>query len=104
MALKRAPSDQVARVLSVAHNTTTVYRQNHAVRIDKTLLLWVLLGLRAGCRLRTWAIRTSVTHICGRDETWPWVKELANAFVKLRAAIPGPVGSRCLTRKQTFRA
>jgi hypothetical protein len=22
------------------------------------------------------------------DETWPWVDELANAFVKLRAAIP----------------
>jgi hypothetical protein len=22
------------------------------------------------------------------DKTWPWVDELANAFVKLRAAIP----------------
>lgn len=22
------------------------------------------------------------------DETWPWVDDLANAFVKLRAAIP----------------
>ncbi len=33
-------------------------------------------------------VRKSRRLILRLDETWPWVDDLANAFVKLRAAIP----------------